>query len=248
MDARVNMMDFGTISSATPDIESESNRLIRTHPGLAKKLAWQVFSRVSSAIPVEDLIQIGQIALIEAARTFVDRGTAMFSSYATMRIRGAMIDELRKSATISRKSLRQRRIFGRAQSELQASLGRPPSEVEMADSVNMAMAAYRAAVSSMQTIEYTSIDDAYSDSSSWFADLAPAADEVLDTQRRRKSIADAISELPEREQVILQLYFVDECSLEEISKVFDVSAARICQIKRVALENMRGKLAQWRDS
>jgi len=110
----------------------------------------------------------------------------------------------------------------------------------------MAIGAYRAALDSMQAIEYTSIDDAYSDMSSWFADRAPGADEVLEVNRRRDAIAKAVAKLPEREQTILQLFFVEECSLEEIGRIFHVSAARVCQIKRTALAGLRGGLKQWR--
>jgi RNA polymerase sigma factor for flagellar operon FliA len=210
-------------------------------------VARQVFARVSSAIALEDLIQIGQIALIVAARTFVDRGEAAFSTYATVRVRGAMIDELRKSATMSRDALRRRREFEKARQELRGTLGRLPSDSEMASHVNMAIGAYRTAVNSMQSIEYRSIDEEYSDSSSWFADLAPAADEVMDIERRRNAIAATIATLPEREQVVLQLYFIDECSLEEIGKIFNVGAARVCQIKATALKSLRNSLGAWRD-
>lgn len=202
---------------------------------------------MSSAIPIEDLVQVGNIALIEAARTFVDRGTAQFSTYATIRVRGAMIDELRKLATISRDAMRRRRDFAKARQELSASLGRAPSEGEMATRVNMAIGAYQTAIGSMQSIEFTSIDDAYSDTSSWFTDRTPGADEVLEVHRRRDSIATAIAKLPEREQTILQLFFVDECSLEDIAKIFHVTSSRICQIKRAALEGLRGELGQWQN-
>jgi len=217
------------------------------HSGLVERIARRVFHTMASTIPIEDLVQIGNIALIESARTFVDRGTAQFTTYANLRVRGAMIDELRKSATISRDALRRRRQFAKAQHDLNGSLGRAPNEVEMADHVNMAVGAYRVAITSMQAITYTSIDDTYSDTSSWFADKAQGADEIIDGSRRREAVAAAIAKLPDREQTVLQLYFVDECSLEQIGKIFGVSQARICQIKRAALEGLRCNLRQFCD-
>lgn len=244
MDARHN---FDMVTATRCSIpEASSDALIRTNVKLVQKVARQVFHHVSSSIPVEDLVQIGHIALIEAARNFVDRGTAAFSTYATLRVRGAMIDELRRLATVSRKALRQRRQFEKVQTELRAELGRPPTETEMAAKVDMAIGAYRAVLGSMLAIEYRSIEDEYSDTSSWFADLAPAADETFDLDRRQNAMSAAIAKLPEREQVILQLFFVDECSLVEIGKIFDVGPARICQIKKSALDKLRGQLAQWR--
>jgi RNA polymerase sigma factor for flagellar operon FliA len=244
MDARHNF-DMATATRCSiPDAWSDV--LIRTNGKLVQKVARQVFHHVSSSIPIEDLVQIGQIALIEAARNFVDRGTAVFSTYATLRVRGAMIDELRRSATISRNSLRQRRQFEKVKTELRAEFGRQPTEAEMAANVDMAIGAYRAALGAMQTIEYRSIDEEYSDTSSWFADLAPAADETFDLERRQEAMAAAIAGLPEREQMVLQLFFVDECSLVDIGKIFDVGPARICQIKKCALDKVRGQMAPWR--
>ena len=244
MDARHNF----DVATATPYNMQDTwaDELVRSNRGLVHKVARQVFTHVASSIPVEDLIQIGQIALIEAARNFVDRGTAMFSTYATLRVRGAMIDELRRLATMPRNALRQRRQFEKVRADLHAALGRQPTDAEMASRVDMAIGAYRSAINSMQTIEYRSIDEEYSDKSSVFADLAPGPDETLDLKRRRDAIASVIATLPEREQTILQLYFVDECSLEEIGRIFEVGPARICQIKKAALDTLRGQLGQWR--
>jgi RNA polymerase sigma factor for flagellar operon FliA len=243
MDARLSFdIDRAT---AGPRPAPGMEDLVRRHARLIQRIAWQVHSRVAAAIAIEDLVQIGQIALIEAAGTFVDRGTASFTTYATLRVRGAMIDELRKSATISRQALRRRREFATARQVLQSQLGRPPSDEEMAGKVDMAVGAYRTAVDATHAIEYSSIDDAYSDFSSWFADSAPGADEVLDGARSRDAIAAAVAQLPEREQTVLQLFFVEECSLAEIGAIFDASASRICQIKRSALEKLRAKLKQY---
>lgn len=245
MDARL-LADFATAEpNRGPDVAPED--LVRLNSKLVERIARRVYRDTSSSIAIEDLIQIGQIALIEAANTFVDRGTAMFTTYANLRVRGAMIDELRKSATISREAMRRRRQFAKARQDLSTRLGRSPDESEMAAHVDLGLGAYRAAIDSMQAIEYTSIDDVYVDTSSWFADRTPGADELLELDRRRTAIAKAVAKLPEREQTILQMFFVDECSLDEISRIFNVSATRICQIKRAALQGLRGDLSQWQD-
>lgn len=244
MDARHNF-DMATATRCSLP-EAWSDVLIRANQKLVHKVARQIFHRVSISIPVEDLVQVGQIALIEAARNFVDRGTAAFSTYATLRVRGAMIDELRKSATISRSALRQRRQFEKVQTDFRTEFGRSPTEAEMAANVDMAIGAYRAALGSMQAIEYRSIEEEYSDTSSCFADLSPAADETFDLERRKEAMAAIIARLPQREQTILRLFFVDECSLVEIGTIFDVGPARICQIKKRALDTLREQLAHWR--
>jgi RNA polymerase sigma factor FliA len=244
MDARISVDAFATgrlPAVVDPDV------LVATHGKFVKQIAMGIHYRVSSSIPVEDLVQIGHIALIEAARSFVDRGVAAFKTYATVRIRGAMIDELRRSSTVSRDASRRRREFEAVRQRLQGSLGRTPSAVEMAEHVNMAVGAYRAAVDAMQGIRHESIDDAYSDDSAWFADLSPDAGDILEQTRARADVATAIATLPEREQLVLQLYFVEKLTLDDIGKALDIGGARVCQIKRKALEQLRRNLTGWAD-
>lgn len=228
-------------------IKTDPERLIQSHLGLVRKLAWHVHGRVSSAIDVEDLVQIGMVALIEAARAFEDRGQAAFSTYATVRIRGAMIDQLRKGATLVRSAMRRRREWGAVANRLRGELGRAPDEGEMAIALGISVEAYRAAQASMVTTHVENIDDVYSDHNDWFADDGPDAHETLSRDRMQTAIAAVVATLPEREAMVLQLYFVEELNLEEIGQVLGVGAARVCQIKKAALDKLRGKLGGWQD-
>lgn len=190
MDARLNhqFMAGGAMHPGVID----ASWLIRSHLALVRKLAWHVHSRMSSSIEVEDLIQIGTIALIEAARNFEDRGAASFATYATMRIRGAMIDALRKSATMLRSAMRRRREFGAARAVLEGQLGRAASDDEMATQLEMDVAAYRTAVSTTAAVRHESIDAIYSDHSEWFADASPSAFDTLARDGLRAAVAGAI--------------------------------------------------------
>ena len=240
MDARVsNLAAYGAIPLADPE------RLIATHLGLVKRIAWHVHGRVSTAIPVEDLVQIGMIALIESARAFEDRGLAAFATYASVRVRGAMIDGLRKSATLVRSAIRRRREFGQVASRLSGALGRPPTDEEMAAALELTVEAYRAAADTTHAVRYESIDEVYSDHSVWFADDAPDAFDNLARADLQRAVAAAIGQLPDREALVLQLYFVEEMNLEEIGQTLDVGAARVCQIKKAALDKVRAKLGEW---
>ncbi len=243
MDARLNF-DMARYVSARGALDSPE-QLIQTNLGLVRKIARQVHSRISSAIDVEDLIQIGTIALIEAAQGFEDRGTANFATYATLRIRGGMIDALRKSATMVRSAMRRRREFAAARNAIEGLLGRPATDAEMAARLDMTLADYRAAADATQAVRHESIDDAYSEFSEWFADDAPDAFDDLARGHLQRAVANAIAALPEREALVLQLYFVEELSLEEIGLALRVGAARVCQIKKAALEKVRAGLAGW---
>jgi RNA polymerase sigma factor FliA len=218
--------------------------LVRGHMALVRKIAWHVHARVASALDVEDLAQIGMVALVEAANAFEDRGHA-FSTYATLRIRGAMIDHLRRHATMCRSAMGRRRELAAVRERLENRLGRAAEEAEMAAEMGLDPADYRRMADETRSVRQESIDEVYSDHSLWFADQGEGADEAIDRGRLKEALADAIRTLPEREAMVLQLYFVEEMNLEEIGRTLDVGAARICQIKKAALDKVRKSLAGW---
>lgn len=245
MDARLGLDPALYAPMRLAQVDPE--RLISSHLQLVRRIAWHVHARVSSAIEVEDLVQIGMIALIESARSFEDRGHAAFATYASVRVRGAMIDHLRKGATLVRSAMRRKREWGQVRSRLEGQLGRSASDAEMAAALEISIADYRAGMAQTHGAHTESIDDVYSDHSDWFASEDPDAHDVLESDRRRRAIAGAIAGLPEREARVLQLYFVEELNLEEIGQVLGVGAARICQIKKAALTKLRGTLTGWAD-
>jgi RNA polymerase sigma factor for flagellar operon FliA len=218
--------------------------LVRTHMPLVRRIAWHVHARVASTIEVEDLAQIGMVALVEAANNFEDRGHA-FATYATLRIRGAMIDHLRRQATICRSAIQRRREMAQVRTRLESRLGRGASEAEMAEEMGLTAADYRELVDDSQAVHQESIDEVYSDHSMWFADVEEQADDAIDRTRLQRAIAETVADLPEREAMVLQLYFVEEMNLEEIGQTLGVGAARICQIKKAALDRVRASLQEW---
>lgn len=218
--------------------------LARTHMPLVRKIAWHVHGRVSTAIDVEDLIQIGMIALVESANGFEDRGHA-FATYASVRIRGAMIDHLRRQATICRSAMARRREFAKARAQLENRLGREASESELAADMGIEPAEFRKLVDDMQSVQQESIDDVYSEHSMWFADVEERADQALERQDLQGALAASIGKLPEREAMVLQLYFIEEMNLDEIGLTLGIGAARVCQIKKAALDRVRNELSDW---
>ncbi len=220
-------------------------RLVRSHMPLVRKIAWHVHGRVSSAIEVEDLVQIGMIALVEAANGYEDRGHA-FSTYASMRVRGSMIDHLRRHATLCRSAMARRREIAAARGRLEVRLGRQPTDAEMAGAMGLDAAGWRQLADATEAMRQESLDEVYSDQSMWFADREELADQALEREGLKTALAAGIGTLPEREAMILQLYFVEEMNLEEIGQTLGIGAARVCQIKKAALDKLRGKLAEWR--
>ncbi len=236
--AGANAHTYGRGGPETPE------QLARRYMPLVRKIAWHVHGRVSTAIDIEDLLQIGMVALVESANGFEDRGLG-FASYAQMRVRGAMIDHLRRQATLCRSAMAKRKELAKVRNRLEQQLGRLPTEAEMSADMGLEPSDYRELADSVEMVQQTSIDEVYSDQSMWFADVEDRADDIMERESLKKALAACIGELPQREAMVLQLYFVEELNLEEIGQTLDIGAARVCQIKKAALDKLREKLRDW---
>lgn len=218
--------------------------VVREHRELVRRIAWHVHSGVSSRIELEDLMQIGLVALVESASGFVEQGVA-FGAYAAIRVRGAMIDQLRREARMSRAGMANRRHLAAIRSKLETLSGAHASDSDMATALGISADDYHAMVASAQPVQQDSIDDVYIDDQPWFADLGERADQGIERAQLLEGMAAAIGELPQREAMVLQLYFIEELNLEEIGQVLGVGPARVCQLKKAALEKLREQLAAW---
>ena len=204
-----------------------------------EQLARRVAATMPHSIDLGDLVQDGVLGLIDAAHRFDEARGIKFETFAERRIRGAMIDHLRREARMCRSGMVSRRELARVRDELENRLHRRATDAEMADAMNLDPQAYHAKVASSLSQQLDSIEEVYSDHDGWFADLAAGADSEYDAAELRKDLAACLSALAEREAMVLQLYFVEELNLDEIGAVLGVGAARVCQIKRSALIRMR---------
>ncbi|MEH3040318.1 MAG: RNA polymerase sigma factor FliA [Sphingomonas paucimobilis] len=221
---------------------SDGDAIVRRHLPLVRRIAWHIHGHMSTMVDVEDLVQVGLVALVEAVPMFEDRGTVTFEQYLATRLRGAMIDELRRQATISRGAMKRRRDYAKAVSGLTVELGRAPVPAEIADRLGVPLGRLRVDYADVQSVQFDSIDDVYTDEAPWFMDDGPDAFEALAEGQLRDTLIAAIAALPEREAQVIQLYYVEELNLEEIGQVLGVGAARICQIKKAAHEKLKRAL------
>ncbi len=232
---------------APPGAPPAAHRLIAAHRNLVRKIAWHVHGRARGSVEIDDLVQIGMLALVESAGTFVERGEAAFSTYASLRVKGAMIDHLRRMATIGRGAMQSARRLRETAAELAHVMGRDPTSDEMATRLGLSAGAYRATVDAAAGSRHESLDDVYSEHSMWFAADQPDAFDDAARDELRCALSANIAQLPEREALVLQLYFVEELNLDEIGAVLDVGAARVCQIKKAALGRLRAGLRGWEE-
>ena len=227
-------------SGAEPDIEA----LARKHLPLVRRTAWHIHGSMSSAIEVEDLIQTGLVALVEAVTSFEDRGAVTFEQYLMTRVRGSMIDALRRQATMTRGAMRRRRAYQDAIKQLSGQTGQRPTEEALAPRLGVSIDKLRTDYATAEAVKFEPIDDVYSDEGPWFASEEPDAFEQLAESDLRGAMIAAIGSLPEREAQVIQLYYVEELNLEEIGLVIGVGAARICQIKAAAHARLKRALAR----
>ena len=225
-----------------PSAAAANEVLIRDHMPLVRRIAWHVHGSVSSSVEVEDLVQTGLVALVEAAGSFEDRGQVTFAQYLGTRIRGAMIDELRRQATITRGAMRRRRQLAEAESTLSVQHGRPATEEELAAHLGTNAERLRTDYMAAQPVRFEPIDGVYTDDNPWFMSDDPNPFELLESEDLRQALIAAIGALSEREAQVIQLYYVEELNLEEIGMVLGVGAARVCQIKKSAHDRLKKAL------
>ncbi len=213
--------------------------LVRSHLPLVRRIAWHIHGSMSTLVEVEDLIQIGMVALVEAANGFEDRGQVTFEQYLVTRLRGSMIDELRRQATLTRGAMRRKRDYARTVEALATELGKRPTDEQIAERLGVTRDKLRTDYASAEPVRFDSIDDVYTDEGPWFMSCEPDAFTALADGEQRDVLIAAIADLPEREAQVIQLYYVEELNLEEIGQVLGVGAARICQIKKSAHDRLK---------
>ena len=221
----------------------DQEAMIRQYLPLVRRIAWHVHGSMSSIVEVEDLVQIGLVALVEAVGHAAEQG-AQFRAYLQTRLRGAMIDELRRQATTTRGAMRRRRQYHAAVATLTATTGRAPDEAALAKELGVTVEKLRAEYETADAVRFESMDEVYADDLPWFADDTPDAFEQLAASDLRDTLIAAITALPEREALVVQLFYVEELNLEEIGQVIGVGAARVCQIKAAAHARLKKALAR----
>ncbi|GEO01786.1 DNA-directed RNA polymerase sigma-70 factor [Novosphingobium sediminis] len=215
---------------------------IRRFLPMVRRLAWHVHGSGRAGFEIDDLIQAGLVALTECAQKHNGPTEDGFAAYAKLRVRGAMVDLVRRSTPLSRAASDRRKLVAGAAQSLTTTLGRAPSEDELAEAMGLTTAALGELRASSEPMRFEPIDDTYSDSDMAFADDRPDSFELLADEQTRGAVVAAITGLPERLQMVIQLYFVEELNLAEIAEVLSVSVPRVHQLKAQALDKLRAAL------
>ena len=220
---------------------------------LVKRIAYHMMMRMPASVQVDDLIQAGMIGLIEASQKYDASRGASFETYAGIRIRGAIVDEMRRGDWVPRSVHRNARRVSQAVAKVEARTGRDATDSEVAAELGVELDEYFEMLQDSNGSRLFSYEETFGDEDSNIdaSEHSSAFASPLDGIQRdglKKALAGAIAQLPERERMVLALYYDQELNLKEIGLVLGVSESRVSQIHSQAAARLRNKLTDWQSS
>lgn len=227
----------------------DTQKSVAEYAQLVKRLAYQLAARLPSSVQVDDLVQAGMMGLLDALNYYDESHGAQFETYATQRIRGAMLDELREADWVPRSVRKNARDIEQAIHRLEQELGKAPGEQQIADKMGVPLAEYQnmlADARGHQLVHYEDFENEDGESVAFnLADSRPNPFHMLQDESMRAALVKAIAELPEREKLVMAMYYQEDLNLKEIGAVLGVSESRICQLHSQAIIRLRTKMKDW---
>ena len=228
----------------------DRDALIRQHVPLVRRIALHMIAKLPPNVELDDLIQVGMIGLAEALSRFESEQGVQFETFASQRIRGAMLDELREGDWMSRSWRKSQKEIEQALNRLEQRLGRSPLESEIAAELGMDLDDYQSLLGKVRGTQLVYLEDIgggdsddgddYLERHVADADADPFA--LLRDQRLRSALVEAIKALPEREQYVMGMYYEHDMNLKEIAAVLGVTESRVCQLHSQAIARLRTKM------
>ncbi|AKC68815.1 MULTISPECIES: RNA polymerase sigma factor FliA [Pandoraea] len=227
----------------------DTNDTLTQYAPLVRRLALQLMAKLPASVELEDLIQAGMLGLLDAANRYQETQGAQFETYASQRIRGAMLDELRELDWASRGIRKTAREIEKAVQRLEQRLGRGPSESEIAGEMSIGLTEYQQMLQDVHGCQLIYYEDFESADEEPFIDRIcadPGADPLtmLLDEGLRGGVVDAIDRLPDREKLLMSLYYEQGLNLREIGAVLEVSESRVCQLHSQAISRLRATLRE----
>ncbi len=226
-----------------------SNNLVTEHVALVKRIAFHLINRLPPNIQVDDLIQAGMLGLLEASSNYAVGHGASFETFAGIRIRGAMLDEIRRLDWTPRSVHRKSREVAQAIKEIENKSGEDAKDSEVAEFLGLELSDYHQILVDSTSSKIFSIDTMDDEDNVVVkaTDSSPTPYESVSKQKFQTSLTEVIKTLPEREQMVMALYYDEELNLREIGSVLDISESRVCQIHGQALLRVKSRMSDWNE-
>jgi len=218
------------------------------HAPLVKRIAYHLLNRLPDSVQVDDLIQAGMLGLLESIKNYDASQGASFDTYAGIRIRGAMLDEVRRSDWTPRSVHKKSRMVSDAIREIENKTGRVARDVDVAEHLGIAMDEYNHILQDSSSCRIFSVEELAEDGDHYLDDVLDHEQGPVDSISRedfQQALAKAIMSLPERERLVISLYYDEELNLREIGEVLNVSESRVSQISTQAILRLRSRLSEW---
>lgn len=227
--------------------QTDKAQLVERHAALVKRIAHHMMARLPASVLVDDLIQAGMIGLLEAARNFDGSKGASFETFAGIRIRGAMLDEIRKGDWTPRSVHKNSRAITEAISLVERETGRDARDTDIAAKMNVSLDDYHQMLSEVNAGKLVGIEDLGVSEDVLSSDHSAHDSPLEDLMQGafQKALAHAITTLPEREAIVLSLYYDEELNLREIGEVLEVSESRVSQIHSQAMLKLKSRMKSW---
>ncbi|MCC2614767.1 RNA polymerase sigma factor FliA [Aestuariibacter halophilus] len=228
---------------------ADKTQLVERHAPLVKRIAHHLMARLPASVLVDDLIQSGMIGLLEAARNFDGSKGASFETFAGIRIRGAMLDEIRKGDWTPRSVHKNSRAITEAIAQVERETGRDARDVDIAQKMNVSLDDYHQMLSEVNAGKIIGIEDLGVTEDVITTEQTKGSDTPFEDLLQgsfQKALAHAITTLPEREAIVLSLYYDEELNLREIGEVLEVSESRVSQIHSQAMLKLKHRMQSWR--
>jgi RNA polymerase sigma factor for flagellar operon FliA len=224
--------------------------MLQQYSPLVRRLAHQMIAKLPANVEIDDLIQVGMIGLNDALSRFDIAQGVQFETFATQRIRGAMLDELRGADWMSRGTRKQQRSIEAAVHRLEQKLGRAPQESEIAREMGITLTEYQELLGKVRGTQLVYLEDmSGDDGDDDYLDRHVADRDdplsMLSDYRLREALVEAIKTLPEREQYVMSMYYEHDMNLKEIAAVLGVTESRVCQLHSQSIARLRVKLREW---
>jgi len=254
MTAPASHARWHSYASARPNCPEE--QLIEQHAPLVSRIAWHLLARLPSNVQVEDLMQAGMMGLLEAHKNFDASKGASFETFAGIRIRGAMLDEVRKGDWAPRSVHRNARRVTEAIRAVETRTGREAKDSEIAAELNVSVSDYCAMLAGSQGSRLLSLEELLQEGDAQVFALEESAHldtpssplQQLESERFEQALAEAIEGLPEREKLVLSLYYNEGLNLKEIGQLLKVSESRVCQLHSQCAARLRARLVDWKEA
>ena len=224
--------------------------LVIQHAPLVKRIAYHLMGRLPDTVLIDDLIQTGMVGLLEAVKNFDASQGASFETYAGIRIRGAMLDEVRRSDWTPRSVHRKARKVAEAIRQVESETGRDAKDTEVAQLLGIGIEEYGQILQDTVCCRTLSVEELTEEGDQFYYGNQQSKDEPLNRlsdDNFNQALIEAIKTLPERERLVISLYYVDELNLREIGHVLDISESRVSQISSQAMLRLRARLADWQE-